>query len=77
MLIRTRNNNSFTLKYRPTSSHNLDKLKDDLRLALNKFELYDLLPIAVQFEVFQNILLELYNKWCPVKWCLTNRITKP
>ena len=41
--------------------------------------MYGFLSVCDQFEVFDNILLRLYNKHCPIstKRLFTKRVTKP
>ena len=68
-----------TVKFRQTPSLNLDNFKNDLDETLKTFDMYGFLPVCDKFEVFDNILLRLYNKDCPIstKRLSTKRVTKP
>lgn len=55
------------VRFRDYSPCNLDKFKSDVLRSMNTFHFYDNIAIGDRFEIFNNVLLSLFEKNFPIK----------
>ena len=57
----------FEFKFRDNSNENIQKLRQDLARELTLFTHYNQFTVNDQLTIFRDILIENYNKNCPIK----------
>ena len=58
---------NYTIKFRDNSENNINRFEAELRERLRNFHVFNDFSLNDQFEILHKILLDTYDKCCPVR----------